>query len=93
MRARLLLLALLGAGLAGCASRLHPKRPGDRADGISQDKARGAQGGFWRKQVSGKAEPATLVAVDGSVCSVTAKRFKETMTGEKVWCGWRVGSR
>ena len=45
--------------------------------------------GLSRKPVSGKEEPATLLARDGSRCIVTEKRFKEVALGEQVTCAWK----
>ena len=45
------------------------------------------------KRVTGKEEPATLIAVDRSECTVTADRFRKTSVGDKVLCDWRVGDR
>jgi hypothetical protein len=42
-----------------------------------------------RKSVYGKEAPATVVAADGSRCTITKKRFDEVKEGEKVLCAWR----
>ena len=42
-----------------------------------------------RKPVHGKEAPATVVAFDGTRCTVTERRFAEVKEGEKVWCAWR----
>lgn len=45
------------------------------------------------KRVTGKEEPATLIAADRSQCTVTAERFRNTKIGDKALCDWRVGDR
>lgn len=47
-----------------------------------------ARAAISQKVVSGKDEPTTLIAHDGSTCTVTAQKFRETAIGEKVWCAW-----
>ncbi|HYD51777.1 MAG TPA: hypothetical protein VEA99_04080 [Gemmatimonadaceae bacterium] len=82
--------------LAGCVRPLFPGSEriyGD--DGLNprpdrtgmRESANGPQ--LARKVVSGKEAPSTLVAPDGSRCSVTERRFKEVTEGEKVTCAWR----
>ena len=41
------------------------------------------------KTVYGKESPATLVANDGSRCTVTSKKFEKTREGDRVLCAWR----
>ena len=45
--------------------------------------------GMARKEVTGKEEPRTLIAVDGTRCTVTETRFRDVAHGDKVWCPWR----
>ena len=47
---------------------------------------------FTRKVVTGKEEPATLIAVGGAQCIVTKERFDQIRLGEEIWCNW-VGAR
>lgn len=49
----------------------------------------GAGDGPGNKVVTGKEEPATLVAVDGTLCLVPADKFDRTKSGDRVWCNWR----
>lgn len=42
--------------------------------------------GLARQQVKGKEEPATLIAVDGTRCTVSEARFRDVAHGDKVWC-------
>jgi hypothetical protein len=49
----------------------------------------GGRDGLGNKVVSGKEEPATLVAVDGTLCTVPAPRFDRIKPGDRVWCNWR----
>ena len=46
-----------------------------------------------RKRVDSKADPATLIAIDGSRCTVTESRYRDTKVGDNVTCDWRAGSR
>ena len=46
-----------------------------------------------RKRVDSKVDPATLVALDGSRCTVTESRYRDIKAGDNVSCDWRVGSR
>ena len=41
------------------------------------------------KTVYGKESPSTLVANDGSRCTVTSKKFEKTREGDRVLCAWR----
>jgi hypothetical protein len=41
------------------------------------------------KRVSAKEAPATLVAHDGTRCSVSEKRYTETNIGDDALCVWR----
>ena len=45
--------------------------------------------GLARKTVSSKEGPSTLVADDGSRCTVDAERFEKARAGDDVWCLWR----
>lgn len=49
----------------------------------------GGEEGPGSKTVSAKEEPATLIAVDGTICVVTPGRFNKVKTGDRVWCSWR----
>jgi hypothetical protein len=68
---------LLLVALAGCASIPLPHRHGERAPSLA------------RKQVADKREPHDLVAIDGSRCTTTEKRFERAQRGDRVWCLWR----
>lgn len=48
-----------------------------------------SQGGWGRKTVEAKEEPATLVAMDGTLCTVTATKFRNAKTGDRIFCYWR----
>jgi hypothetical protein len=41
------------------------------------------------KQVVDKREPAYLIAIDGTECTVSAARFNRTELGQRVLCAWR----
>ena len=71
-----------GEGVYG-GDRLDPRR--DR-DGVREPAKNAA---VARKVVHGKESPATLVAPDGTRCTVTEKRFRDVREGDKVTCAWR----
>ena len=79
--------------VAGCwlprAEQQWPPRPriGDREPPQSGPELAGAS--FAQKVVSGKEEPATLIASDRTTCTVPEKKFRETTLGTKAWCDWR----
>jgi hypothetical protein len=60
--------------------------PGERATSAGQAHSS-------RKRVDGKEEPATLIAVDHSSCTVAAQKFKDTKIGDTVSCDWSAGDR
>jgi hypothetical protein len=74
-----LLLALL---VAGCTTM-----PGFRRN----DSLRPNDTIGW-KQVFDKSPPAYLIAVDRSVCTVSAERFAQIRPGQRVLCDWKHGS-
>ena len=51
----------------------------------------GGQSRLSRKRVTGKEEPATLIATDRTQCIVPAERYRETAVGADVWCDWQTG--
>lgn len=40
------------------------------------------------KSVSGKREPSYLIAIDGTECTVSKKRFDKVKVGDNQWCVW-----
>lgn len=72
---RTILVAMLALALAGCGAR-HPVQVGP-------------QTGWGYKTVQAKEDPATLIAVDESICRVTPTRFQRTQVGERVVCHWQ----
>ena len=73
---RLLMIALLAVSVSSCALTNRLQLGGDG-------------GGPGRKTVSAKEEPLTLVALDGTECTVTSAKFNRTKIGDMVWCAWR----
>jgi hypothetical protein len=65
-----------------------PRRPGSDTTSAQDGSAMAMPA---RKQVSDKEAPSSLIARDGSRCTVTAKRFSETRVGEEAWCAWTSG--
>ena len=45
--------------------------------------------GPQRKTVTGKEGPARLIAVDGTICIVSASKFGSVKLNDRVWCDWR----
>lgn len=90
--ARLLILPILPLLAVSC--RWHgmerPPLGGRGGGGATPDGSTSVEDArFAQKTVTSKSEPATLVAYDGTRCVVTAQKFRETVTGEKVWCVWQ----
>jgi hypothetical protein len=46
-----------------------------------------------RKRVAAKEEPSTLVAEDGTRCTVTKSRFRKVDVGDWATCAWRADGR
>ena len=44
------------------------------------------------KTVTSKVAPSTLVAVDGTICTVMPRRFETTKVGDRASCDWRSRS-
>jgi hypothetical protein len=90
-------VALIGLALmAGCVQLLQPTdvhRGNFPAPAAGAAPRAGADSaltlGLSRKPVSGKEAPTTLLARDGTRCTVTEKRFNEIVHGEQVTCAWR----
>lgn len=51
-------------------------------------KGSSSSGSLGRKPVTGKREPAYLIAVDGTECTVSTKKFKKVKVGDAVFCLW-----
>ena len=49
--------------------------------------ARSTQG-YGLKPVHGKEDPTTLIARDGTTCTVDKKKYDSAMIGKSVWCTW-----
>ena len=96
MTHRSTLVVVLLVGMAGCVRPVIPGATPVYGDGRLD--ARPERNGvrepaknaaFGRKVVHGKESPGTLVAPDGSRCTVTEKRFHEVKEGDEVTCAWR----
>jgi hypothetical protein len=72
---RTMWIALLALAIAGCGAR-HPVQWGP-------------QTGWGYKTVQAKEAPATLIALDESVCRVTPSRFQRIDVGDRVSCHWQ----
>jgi hypothetical protein len=99
---------LIACGLAlsvgACTHQTRPEGPGAvRGSGVppaaplstpaGQPATASSTPNMSLKRVTGKAEPATLVAVDRTTCTVTPQRFRDTKIGDKALCDWRAGDR
>jgi hypothetical protein len=94
MNVMLSLVIVMTASVTACSKTQSLGRPGiqvggDRAlPGAPVPGAEGSSVAASRKSVSGKEPRTTLIALDGSRCQVTERRYRETAIGEKVWCAW-----
>ena len=70
---RLIALTLVAVALGGCSKMQYG----------------GGGGGPGYKTVSAKEEPMTLVALDGTLCTVTPAKYNKVKIGDRVVCGWR----
>jgi hypothetical protein len=84
MRFSILLVAV--PLVAGCSARA------DRvfvAPGIVAGSS-GALPGYAIKLVEAKEAPSTVIGDDGSVCRLTAERFRDVSRGDWVACEWTI---
>ncbi len=72
---RILVIGCVLVALAGCAS--------------SQDQPQDGLSGPATKVVTHKVVPTTLIAADGTLCTVSALRFQDTSIGDTFFCAWR----
>lgn len=49
--------------------------------------ARSTQG-YGLKSVYGKEDPATLIARDGTTCTVGREKYESAQIGKSTWCTW-----
>ena len=69
----------------GPGSQVRPTPHGGRVD-------QPAYIGWATKRVLTKQEPSTLLAQDGTICRVSADRFKSTEIGRDTSCDWQPGN-
>jgi hypothetical protein len=74
---RMLVLATAMLALSACAAK--------------EDVPAGGPLGLGTKAVICKVAPSTLVAADGTMCTITPLRFREIQIGEAVTCTWQLG--
>lgn len=77
---RIALVALVAVAMSGCIT---PGRFGPGPDG----------NGWGWKPVASKTPPSTLVARDGTFCTVTEDRFERIKVGDRAGCFWSGGHR
>ena len=97
MRYRCLRLFLAVAVLAPIGCAVQPLG-GSRAPGAALPTGGGGStpsvsSGVSRKRVNGKEEPATLIALDRTRCTVTDTRFRDIKIGDDVICSWGASDR
>jgi hypothetical protein len=93
---RSLLTVTLALAAGGC---IQPVIPGVR--GLEPETPRPAPGerptdgrpAFRPKRVAQKEPPATLIAKDGSWCTVGEDRYRMIKIDDSVWCGWTGTNR
>jgi hypothetical protein len=92
--------SFLGLSTAnGCIRPIVPGVPGLGMDTLSirrPPRDHGRRDDVYQvsqKIVAGKEAPSTLIAEDGSRCSVTKRRFQETREGDRATCSWRRDDR
>jgi hypothetical protein len=44
--------------------------------------------GYGLEPVHGQEDPATLIARDGTTCTVDKTKYDSTRIGKSVWCTW-----
>jgi hypothetical protein len=69
--------------LTGCVM-LQPLKKREPDTALTRNTA-----GIGFKQVTDKREPAYLVAMDGTECTVSRGAFQKARVGESVFCAWR----
>jgi hypothetical protein len=69
--------------LTGCVM-LQPLKKREPDTALTRNTA-----GIGFKQVTDKREPAYLVAMDGTECTVSREAFRKVRVGESVFCVWR----
>jgi len=87
-----LLAALLGTQACnvrwlGKGKSLLPE-PGDNQGSPSTGRNARLTQGYGLKSVHGKEDPATLIARDGTTCTVDKKKYESTKIGKSAWCTW-----
>lgn len=93
-----LFLAVAALAPIGCAAQ---PLGGSRAPGAALPTTGGTSGpsatavpsAVSRKKVNGKEEPATLIALDRTRCTVTEARFRDIKVGDDVICTWSASDR
>ena len=63
-------------------------KPGDSRGSPSTGRNARSTEGYGLKPVHGKEDPATLIARDGTTCTVDKKKYDSTKIGKSVWCTW-----
>lgn len=72
--------------LRGRTPDVLPKTPDSRS--ASTDQNSGAIEAYGLKPVNGKEEPSTLIARDGTSCTVSKDKYDSAKIGRAVWCTW-----
>jgi hypothetical protein len=82
----LFLAVAMGAALlvSGCGTRPPVIEPGPHGAVVTS-----ARIGMYTKSVMTKKEPDTLLADDGTICRVSADRFRDTAVHTLAYCNWQ----
>jgi len=82
----LFLVANVGTALlvSGCGSRPPVIEPAPHGAVVTT-----ARIGMYTKAVMTKKEPDTLLADDGTICRVSADRFRDTAVHTLAYCNWQ----
>jgi hypothetical protein len=70
--------------VSGCGSRPPVIEPGPHGAVVTS-----ARIGMYTKAVMTKKEPDTLLADDGTICRVSADRFRDTAVHTLAYCNWQ----
>lgn len=96
MRPATLAITIAILAVSGCIRPIIPGVPGLERDpprsGIGErPPTTERQPSIRQKRVARKEPVATLIADDGTWCSVSEDRYRMIKVGDNAWCGWNGG--
>jgi hypothetical protein len=74
-------LLLIALAASACAT-------GGRSRPLTED----GRTGLAMKTVASKVDPAYLVAMDRTTCTVSGERYRQVRVGQRVLCDWKAGA-